>query len=569
MSNDLKGWKQMASKVKRLGDLLVDAQLITMEQLQDALKLQKSSNKKLGEVLIEQGFVNENQIIEALEFQLGIPHVSLDKYFIEPDIPKLISERLARRHCLIPIKIEWGKLVVAMSDPLNIFAMDDIKLATGYTVEPVIATQKDVLAAIDQYYQKLTAEKALEEFKENYEDEIIEEIDEELLAQVNNAPVVKLVNSIISQAVKMRASDIHIEPYEKNVRVRYRIDGELQENISPARSSHSAIVTRIKIMGKMNIAERRIPQDGRVEMNVDGRDIDMRISILPTVYGEKIVIRLLDRSNKALSKEQLGFTPDNLKVFDDILKNPYGILLVTGPTGSGKSTTLYAALKELNDVHKNIITVEDPVEYRLEGVNQSQVNNKAGMTFASGLRSILRQDPDIIMIGEIRDGETAQIAIRAAITGHLVLSTLHTNDTASTVARLVDMGIEPYLISSSVVGIVAQRLVKKICDNCKVSYRPDNGEIQLLQIRPDVLLHKGQGCNVCNHTGYKGRTAIHEVMPMTKAVKQLIDSRQNTESLRAAAVEQGMKTLRQSCRQLVLQGVTTSDELLRMTYNLD
>ncbi|WP_300299327.1 type II secretion system ATPase GspE [Anaerosolibacter sp.] len=559
----------MASKVKRLGDLLVDAQLITMEQLQDALKLQKSSNKKLGEVLIEQGFVNENQIIEALEFQLGIPHVSLDKYFIEPDIPKLISERLARRHCLIPIKIEWGKLVVAMSDPLNIFAMDDIKLATGYTVEPVIATQKDVLAAIDQYYQKLTAEKALEEFKENYEDEIIEEIDEELLAQVNNAPVVKLVNSIISQAVKMRASDIHIEPYEKNVRVRYRIDGELQENISPARSSHSAIVTRIKIMGKMNIAERRIPQDGRVEMNVDGRDIDMRISILPTVYGEKIVIRLLDRSNKALSKEQLGFTPDNLKVFDDILKNPYGILLVTGPTGSGKSTTLYAALKELNDVHKNIITVEDPVEYRLEGVNQSQVNNKAGMTFASGLRSILRQDPDIIMIGEIRDGETAQIAIRAAITGHLVLSTLHTNDTASTVARLVDMGIEPYLISSSVVGIVAQRLVKKICDNCKVSYRPDNGEIQLLQIRPDVLLHKGQGCNVCNHTGYKGRTAIHEVMPMTKAVKQLIDSRQNTESLRAAAVEQGMKTLRQSCRQLVLQGVTTSDELLRMTYNLD
>ena len=559
----------MASKVKRLGDLLVDAQLITLEQLQDALSLQKGSNKKLGEVLMEQNIVDENQIIEALEFQLGIPHVVLDKYFIEPEIAKLISERLARRHCLIPIRFERGKLVVAMSDPLNIFAMDDIKLATGYEVEPVIASHKDVLAAIDQHYQKLTSEKALEEFKEHYEDEITEEIDEELLAQVNNAPVVKLINSIISQAVKMRASDIHIEPYEKQVRVRYRIDGELQENISPAKSSHSAIVTRIKIMGKMNIAERRIPQDGRVEMNVDGRDIDMRISILPTVYGEKIVIRLLDRSNKALSKEQLGFTSENLKVFDNILKNPYGILLVTGPTGSGKTTTLYAALKELNEINKNIITVEDPVEYRLEGVNQSQVNNKAGMTFASGLRSILRQDPDIIMIGEIRDAETAQIAIRAAITGHLVLSTLHTNDTASTVARLVDMGLEPYLISSSVVGIVAQRLVKKICDNCKVAYAPNPGEVELLQIGPDVMLHKGSGCNVCNQTGYKGRTAIHEVMPMTKSIKLLIDSRQNTESLRNAAVGQGMKSLRQSCRQLVLDGVTSIDELLRMTYNLD
>jgi type IV pilus assembly protein PilB len=559
----------MASKAKRLGDLLVDAQLISIEQLQNALTLQKGSNKKLGEVLIEQKIVDENQIIEVLEFQLGIPHVVLDKYFIEPEIAKLISERLARRHCLIPIRLERGKLVVAMSDPLNIFAMDDIKLATGYEVEPVIAAHKDVLAAIDQHYQKLTSEKALEEFKENYEDEIVDEIDEELLAQVNNAPVVKLVNSIISQAVKMRASDIHIEPYEKQVRVRYRIDGELQENISPAKSSHSAIVTRIKIMGKMNIAERRIPQDGRVEMNVDGRDIDMRISILPTVYGEKIVIRLLDRSNKALSKEQLGFTPENLKVFDEILKNPYGILLVTGPTGSGKTTTLYAALKELNEINKNIITVEDPVEYRLEGVNQSQVNNKAGMTFASGLRSILRQDPDIIMIGEIRDAETAQIAIRAAITGHLVLSTLHTNDTASTVARLVDMGLEPYLISSSVVGIVAQRLVKKICDNCKVTYRPNPAEAQLLQTSPNVLLHKGGGCNVCNHTGFKGRTAIHEVMPMTKSIKLLIDSKQNTESLRNTAVEQGMKSLRQSCRQLVLEGVTTIDELLRMTYNLD
>ncbi|AOT68185.1 type II secretion system ATPase GspE [Geosporobacter ferrireducens] len=558
----------MNAKNKRLGDLLVESGLITEEQLMHALQLQKKLNKKLGEVLIEEKILEEKQIIEVLEFQLGIPHVVLDKYYIQPDIPKLISERLAKRHLLIPIRLDRGKLIVAMSDPLNIFAMDDIKLITGYDVEPVIATRKDVLMAIDQYYQKASAEKALEEFKESY-DEVVEEIDEESLAQIKNAPVVKLVNSIISQAVKMRASDIHIEPYEKILRVRFRVDGELQENMTPSKSSHSAIVTRIKIMGKMDIAEKRIPQDGRVEMNVEGRDIDMRISILPTVYGEKIVIRLLDRSGVVISKSELGFTPQNLRVFDQIIKNPHGIILVTGPTGSGKTTTLYAALTELNDVHKNIITVEDPVEYRLEGINQSQVNIKAGLTFASGLRSILRQDPDIIMIGEIRDGETAQIAVRAAITGHLVLSTLHTNDTASTVARLVDMGIEPYLISSSVVGIVAQRLVKRICKNCKIAYHPSVGEINLLQLPHGAMLYKGEGCNACNQTGYRGRTAIHEVMPVTKDIKKLIDERKNTEDLRKAAVEQGMTTLRQSCRELVINGITTIEELLRMTYNLD
>lgn len=558
----------MNVKNKRLGDLLVEASLITEEQLIDALQLQKKLNKKLGEVLIEEGILQEKQIIEVLEFQLGIPHVVLDKYYINPDIPKLISEKVARRHILIPIRIERGKLVVAMSDPLNIFAMDDIKLITGYDVEPVIATRKDVLMAIDQYYQKASAEKALEEFKESY-DEIAEEIDEESLAQINNAPVVKLVNSIISQAVKMRASDIHIEPYERILRVRFRVDGELQENMTPSKSSHSAIVTRIKIMGKMDIAEKRIPQDGRVEMNVDGREIDMRISVMPTVYGEKVVIRLLDRSGVIISKSELGFTPKNLQVFDQIIKNPFGIILVTGPTGSGKTTTLYAALRELNDVQKNIITVEDPVEYRLEGINQSQVNIKAGLTFASGLRAILRQDPDIVMIGEIRDAETAQIAVRAAITGHLVLSTVHTNDTASTIARLVDMGIEPYLISSSVVGIIAQRLVKKICTNCKTAYPPSAGEIQLLELTDGMMLYKGEGCNACNQTGYRGRTSIHEIMPITKDIKRLIDERSNTEDLRRAAVDQGMTTLRQSCRELVISGITTVDELLRMTYNLD
>lgn len=558
----------MSSKNKRLGDLLVESKLISETQLVHALQLQKKLNKKLGEVLIDEGMIEEKQIIEVLEFQLGIPHVVLDKYYINPDIPKLISEKISRRYTLIPIRLERGKLIVAMTDPINIFAMDDIKLITGYDVEPVIATRKDVLMAIEQYYQKATAEKALEEFKESY-DEVIEEVDEKSLAQINNAPVVKLVNSIISQAVKAGASDIHIEPYEKLLRVRFRIDGELQEHMAPSKSSHSAIVTRIKIMGKMDIAEKRIPQDGRVEMNVDGRDIDMRISVLPTVYGEKIVIRLLDRSSEILTKSELGFTPQNLSVFDNIIKSPFGIILVTGPTGSGKTTTLYTALRELNDIHKNIITVEDPVEYRLEGINQSQVNVKAGLTFANGLRAILRQDPDIIMIGEIRDTETAQIAVRAAITGHLVLSTVHTNDTTSTIARLIDMGVEPYLISSSVVGIIAQRLVKKICNNCKEAYCPSTEEIQLLDLSHKTKLYKGNGCNACNQTGYRGRTSIHEIMPITKDIKKLIDEHKNTEDLRKMAVDHGMTTLRQSCRELVIHGITTVEELLRMTHNLD
>ncbi|MFT9494816.1 GspE/PulE family protein [Anaerosolibacter sp.] len=554
---------------KRLGDLLVDAGLISADQLSHALQLQKTTGKKLGELLIDEGIVLESQIIEVLEFQLGIPHMDLEKYFIDPEIPRLINENLARRYLLIPIKKDRSKLIVAMSDPLNVFAIDDVKIATNLDVEPVIATRQDILNAIDQYYGKQVAEQAIEDFKKQYNVDNMIDIDEEVFNEINNAPVVRLVNSIIKQAVKAKASDIHIEPFESNVRVRFRVDGDLQEIMTPAKSTHSAIVTRIKIMGKMDIAEKRTPQDGRVETNIDGKEIDLRISILPTVYGEKIVIRLLDRSSFLLSKNQLGFSQKNFELMESIVKNPNGIILVTGPTGSGKTTTLYTMLRELNRTDKNIITVEDPVEYRLHGINQVQVNLKAGMTFASALRSILRQDPDIIMIGEIRDIETAQIAVRAAITGHLVLSTMHTNDTSSTVTRLLDMGIESYLVSSSVVGVIAQRLVRKICEHCKASYEANDSEKRILNINHLTKLYRGKGCTYCNQTGYKGRTAIHEIMPIGKELRIKIDNRENIETLRDVAIKNGMVSLRESCQSLVLEGITTIEEMLKVTYSIE
>lgn len=554
----------------KLGDLLLSVGMITKEQLSYALEQQKKSGRKIGETLVEAGYVSEIDIIQALEFQLGIPHVDLDKFFIDPEIPQLISENLARRHIIIPIDKKNGKLVLAMADPLNIFAIDDVNMSTNMEVEPVISTKQKILSLIDQYYGKQSAEKAIEDFKKQYHVDNIENIDEEVLNQINNAPVVRLVNSIITQGVKSRASDIHIEPFEDIVRIRFRIDGELNEIMKTAKSTHSAISTRIKIMSKMNIAEKRIPQDGRVEMNIDGRDIDLRISTLPTVYGEKIVMRILDRSSFLISKNNLGFTDENLMRFENIIRNPSGILLVTGPTGSGKTTTLYAILNELNKINKNIITVEDPVEYRLEGINQTQVNVKAGFTFATGLRSILRQDPDIIMVGEIRDAETAHIAVRAAITGHLVISTLHTNDAPSTITRLLDMGIEPYLISDSLIGVVAQRLVRRICPNCKTEYLPSEDERNILGINDvSTKLYKGKGCNQCNHTGYKGRIAIHEVMPITKEIKKLISKKSGIEELRKEAISEGMKVLMENGKYLILKGITTYEEIMRATYTID
>ena len=554
---------------KKLGELLVDAGLISKDQLEQMLAKQKASGRKLGELLIEEGWVEEKQIIEILEFQLKIPIIDFSSFTIDPVVPRLIGESLARRHLLIPVLRDGSSLTVAMADPMNLYSIDDVNIATGLTVKPAIAMKKEILNAIDQYYGKESAEKAVEDFAKEYDIEQISDIDAEILNEVNNAPVVRLVNSFIQHAVKAKASDIHIEPFDKTLRIRFRVDGELQEIMKSNKTAHNAIVTRIKIMGRMDIAEKRIPQDGRVETQVDGKDIDLRISVLPTVYGEKVVIRLLDRSGVILTKSQLGFTDANILLFDKIIKSPNGIILVTGPTGSGKTTTLYSVLRELNKINRNIITVEDPVEYRLEGINQVQVNNKAGLTFANGLRSILRQDPDIIMIGEIRDVETAQISVRAAITGHLVLSTMHTNDSASTVSRMVDMGIEPYLVSSSVVGVVAQRLIRKICTNCRNSYHPDHAEQDLLNISSDALLYKGEGCSVCSQSGYKGRTSIHEVMLMNRELREMVDHRATIDELKTASRSYGTTTLMENCVELVKNGLTTTEELLKTTYSLE
>lgn len=558
----------MTANRKRLGDLLIEAGLLTQKDMDLALGLQKKTGMKLGEILINEGIIDEYKIIEVLEYQLGIPHIDLKKYHIEPNAPGLISENLAKLYNLIPVKSEENLLYIAMADPMNIVAIDDVSLATGMEIQPLIATNKDVKRAIEFFYGKESTELAIEDIHKEYES-VVDTLDEEQLNEINNAPLVRLVNSIIKQAIVAKASDIHIEPFEFHVRVRFRIDGELQEVVSPSKSTHSAIVTRIKIMGKMNIAEKRVPQDGRVETFMEGRAVDLRISVLPTVYGEKVVIRILDRGSFSFNKKELGFSDSNLAAFDKIIKSPNGIILTTGPTGSGKTTTLYVVLKELNNIDKNIITVEDPVEYRLDGVNQVQVNTKAGLTFANGLRSILRQDPDIIMIGEIRDAETAQIAVRASITGHLVLSTMHTNDTASTVSRLTDMGIEPYLVSSSVVGIIAQRLVRKVCQDCAKDYTPTEAEKGLVGIVESLTTKKGTGCNVCNYTGYKGRTAIHEIMPVNRQIRQMINELRSVDDIRAVAKEEGMITLRDSCLKLVKDGITTIDELIKITYSIE
>lgn len=558
----------MAEK-KALGQLLVESGIISDEQLKQALEAQKSSGKRLGESLIDLDIVSERQILEVLEYQLKIPFVDLNKYDIDQNCPLLINEALARKHSILPVRRENNDLIIAMSDPLNLQAQDDVRIFTGMTVKPLMATSNDVLAFIDRFYSREGAEKAVEDFKKEIDFAQIKDSDQDALSDVSNAPVVRLVNSVIQHAIRSRASDIHIEPFDKHLRIRFRVDGELLEIMKSAKAAHAAIVTRIKIMGKMDIAEKRIPQDGRVEMSLDGKDVDLRISILPTVYGEKIVIRLLGRSDLVMTKEQLGFSESNIVLFDGIIKSTNGIILVTGPTGSGKTTTLYAVLKELNKINKNIITVEDPVEYRLEGINQVQVNTKAGLTFANGLRSILRQDPDIIMIGEIRDGETAQIAVRAAITGHLVLSTMHTNDAASTVSRLVDMGVEPYLVSSSVVGVTAQRLLRRICPECKTSYQSDRAEMEVLRLREPITLYRGNGCSNCNHTGYRGRIAIHEIMQVTGQIRDLIDKKASMDHIRNIASKQGTTTLRDNSVELVRKGVTTVEELLKVTYSIE
>jgi type IV pilus assembly protein PilB len=554
---------------KRLGDLLIEAGKLSEEQLKELLNKQKHSGKKLGELIIDEGILTENDIMEVLEIQLGIKRIHLDNVQIIKKAIISIPQSLAKKYTVIPIDFTGNKLRVAMTDPLNIYAMDDIKIASGFDVIPLLASRVEIEIAIDRYYSSRFVEQMAEQLTKNaMAKQKIKEIENLSLDEVKNELVVKLVDSIFSNAVKMRASDIHIEPFEEYIKFRYRVDGALQEVLRTPKESSAALVTRIKIMANLNIAEKRVPQDGRVITKVDGNEVDLRVSILPTVYGEKIVIRILKRDNFLISKDSLGMDDEDIEKLNRMIKSPYGIILSTGPTGSGKSTTLYTMLNDLNNDVRNIITVEDPVEYLIDGVNQVNVNTKAGLTFALGLRSILRQDPDVVMIGEIRDNETAEIAVRSAITGHLVLSTIHTNDSASAVVRLTDMGIEPYLIATSISGIIAQRLVRNICPNCRQAYQATEYEKKILGIDSSetLILYKGKGCPNCNNTGYSGRTGVFEIMEITKEHRELIQNEASTEEIKRLNAKCGIKTLRKSCINLILKGETTIEELMRIAF---
>lgn len=554
----------------RLGDLLLRAKKITDEQLQYALRLQKSNKKKLGETLEELKYVSEKDIMEVLQIQLGIPHINIDTHGIDSDAAILIKENFARENVLIPIKKTDTELVVAMGDPLNLIAIENIELITGMKVRSVIDTSKNIIRAINHVYSRKMVEKAVEDYRKEY---INDDLDMDITSidDLSNAPIVKMVNTMIMEAVGSGASDIHIEPYEKDLRVRYRIDGLLREVMNHRKDVHKALVTRLKIMSDLDIAEKRVPQDGRVEVEIGSLDLDLRISTIPTIHGEKIVLRILDRNSFLKDKTQLGFSGHNYRRFENLLKEKNGIILATGPTGSGKSTTLYSIIKELNSEYKNIVTVEDPVEYRMDGINQIQVNQKVGINFATGLRSILRQDPDIIMIGEIRDHETAEIAIRAAITGHLVLSTLHTNNAPSSINRLLDMGIQPYLITSSLKGIIAQRLVKLICPKCKENYEASGDEKAILGISNSekLMLSRGVGCDYCNGTGYFGRKAIHEILIVNRAIRESIINGESEDVIGDKSQKSGLRTLLEDCRELVDEGITSLEEYINVVYKLE
>ncbi|MFL0195447.1 GspE/PulE family protein [Clostridium sp. WILCCON 0269] len=554
----------MSKVKKRLGEILVDAGVITEKILQRALILQKDTGEKLGEILVSKGFITNEQIVHAIKQQLGIPLINLDNINVRQDIIDIIPVSIAKKYEAIPIDIMNGFLLVAMSDPLNYFAIEDIKIATGYNVKTAIALKSSILDNIEKYYGKSKAQEAAQNYKKNFSGRKME-TEEEIIDEAS-APIIKFLNTIIENATLYNASDIHIEPDEKEMRVRFRVDGGLREIMRTDIDMLSPVTSRIKIMAGLNIAENRIPQDGKINFKVKEKDIAIRTSTVPTVLGEKIVMRLLDRNNFSIELEKIGVEHNGLTKIMRMISNPYGIILVSGPTGSGKTTTLYSMLNVLNDVSKNIITIEDPVEYNLKGINQMQVNNKIGFDFASGLRSILRQDPDIILVGEIRDNETAEISIRAALTGHMVLSTIHTNNAVGTIGRLLDMDIKPFLISSTLAGVVAQRLVRKVCPNCGEEYVSDEREMRLLGIDNPVKLKKGRGCSLCNDTGYKGRIGIFEILEIDKDIKNLIDINSTESDIKKMALEKGMNTLRESCMNKVLKGTTTVDEMLKVTY---
>lgn len=560
----------------RLGELLLENNLITEEQLNIALEEQKAKGIKLGEAIIGLGYVTQDAINDLLCQQLNIDFVDLRKIEIDDSIARMVGEKVVRKYMLLPFALDDRQanvIKVAMEDPMNIMAIDDIGIITGMTVQPYLSTHAYISTAIDKLYGKSQANAIAEQFmKEQGSGDDSDNAEENKRQEdVDNSPVVKLVNNIIEGGVRQRASDIHIEPFEYNVRVRYRIDGVLREIISYDRALYAAIIARLKVISGMDISEKRKPQDGRITITVDRREYDIRVSNLPTVFGEKVVMRLASKEGFKRDKKDLGLSPTDLVKFDNILRNPHGIILVTGPTGSGKSTTLYTALSELASDEVNIITVEDPVEANVDNVNQVQVNVKANLTFASALRSILRQDPDIIMIGEIRDGETAEIAVKASITGHLVVSTLHTNSTAASISRLIDMGIEPYLLGDSLVGIIAQRLVRRLCPECKESYEADEEEKRVLKVPQNepLKLYKACGCEACGNTGYYGRIGVYEIMPISRKIKKLIASGANADEITAQAVTEGMNTLRMSASNYVKQGLTSFNEMMKITYETD
>lgn len=554
---------------RRLGDILVRAGKINHFQLQEALKSQKQLGKKLGEILVEQHILTEQDIIQAIEEQTGIQQVDLNEINFDKKAIKAVSQNLCEKYGFVPFELEVNKIKVAMADPLNIFAIDDISIATALNVEVYIAPKSEIYKFIKVIYTSEEVLKAAEALTKESLQTRLTSVNLEDLEDVKNAPVVKMVDFLFRNSIEMRASDIHIEPFEEVIRIRYRIDGDLRLVNTLGIESLAPLVTRIKILAGLNIAEKRIPQDGRIMMQIGEYDVDLRVSILPVVNGEKIVIRILNRSSYEFGRERLGMSAHNIEKLERILGNPHGIVLVTGPTGSGKSTTLYTLLGELNTEEVNIVTIEDPVEYTLTGINQVNVNPKAGLTFASGLRSILRQDPDVVMIGEIRDEETAQIATRAAITGHLVLSTLHTNDAPTTITRLIDMGLEPYLVASSITGVIAQRLVKKICPHCKTAYDASTLEKKFLgvDLSTSLTLYKGDGCGYCQHTGYMGRTGVYEIMEITKEHREAISKNQDISVLRQLCEKYGMSVLASECRELVFAGMTTIKELADVTIS--
>ena len=564
----------MAAGAVRLGDMLVKAALITREQLNQALQQQQTGGGRIGGNLVKLGFISEDDITSFLSRQYGVPSINLSHFEIDATVIKLIPSEIAQKHQVIPINRTGNVLTVAMADPSNIFAIDDIKFMTGFKVEPVVAAETSIKNSINKYYDSAGL---VEDIMKGFDDKDVEALREEddnvnaaeLGKAAEDAPVVKLVNLILTDAIKKGASDIHIEPYEKSFRVRYRVDGMLYDVMQPPLRLKAAITSRIKIMAQLDIAERRLPQDGRIKIKMAGKEMDYRVSTLPTLFGEKVVMRLLDKGNLQLDMTKLGFSPETLTDFETGLLMPFGMVLVTGPTGSGKTTTLYSALNRLNTVDTNIMTAEDPVEFNLPGINQVQTKAEIGLTFAAALRSFLRQDPDVIMVGEIRDYETAEIAVKAALTGHLVLSTLHTNDAPGTISRLLNMGVEPFLVSASCNVIVAQRLARRVCQGCKEIVAVPPQAMMSVGFSPEDAKTfkpcKGKGCQTCNDTGYKGRVALYEVMLIKDNIKEAILQGASSIELRELGRKNGMLTLREAGLQKIREGMTTVEEVLRVT----